>query len=546
MITIRMALMVSATSLLAACGQSGSSSSDNRDVSQGTFGSPNAPTHVAETDGVKPVEPAKPNPDPVNPDPEPPNPEPELTTPGTLDPAVVAVIALAVDRTTIATEAAGPGVPNYLHQVVISPDGGNAVVPSKKDNVVDGTSRSGLTLRHDTTVRSILSKLDLKTGKEVFAEQVDFNNQAPVRAAAYTPSGNYVFVAHMESNRIQIVDPYTNSAVGVISGTTRTPHGFYVDPTNQRLFVNNFLDRSVTSHDIRPILAGTDLVTPSPVRIATVDREPLSAAVLEGKQIFFNAADPRMSNESYISCASCHFDGDSDDTIWDFTQRGEGQRRTISLEGKAGIGEPGGKLHWSGNFDEVHDFENDIRGEFGGTGFMANADFERTRAPLGEPKAGLSPELDRLVAYVSSLEKVNRSPYRDFKGCLTPEAQKGKAVFEKASCTSCHGTAQVADNERHDVGTLQASSGKGSGQPLAGVGIDTPTLYGLWENGSYLHNGQAKTLEEVFRPEKLPDGVTSTANYSAEHGGAVVQSDVAALVQYLKSRDSDEICVGVS
>ena len=68
-------------------------------------------------------------------------------------------------------------------------------------------------------------------------------------------------------------------------------------------------------------------------------------------------------------------------------------------------------MHWTANFDEIQDFEHDIRAAFGGTGFMTDAQFNTgTRnTPLGDPKAGLSADLDALAAYVTSL---NRRPGR--------------------------------------------------------------------------------------------------------------------------------------
>jgi hypothetical protein len=59
-----------------------------------------------------------------------------------------------------------------------------------------------------------------------------------------------------------------------------------------------------------------------------------------------------------MSCASCHNDGSHDGRTWDLTGFGEGLRNTSSLRGRAGAQ---GLLHWSGNFDEVQDFEGQIR-----------------------------------------------------------------------------------------------------------------------------------------------------------------------------------------
>ena len=90
---------------------------------------------------------------------------------------------------------------------------------------------------------------------------------------------------------------------------------------------------------------------------------------------------------------SASLDGFEDARVWDFTDRGEGLRNTTSLLGKRGTGQ--GRLHWSANFDEVQDFEHDIRNAFNGTGFMSDADFATgTRnKTLGDRKAGVSPEL---------------------------------------------------------------------------------------------------------------------------------------------------------
>ena len=62
------------------------------------------------------------------------------------------------------------------------------------------------------------------------------------------------------------------------------------------------------------------------------------------------------------------------------------------------------------------------------------------------------------------------------------------------SCASCHAGVAFTDAQRHDVGTITPSSGQGIGQPLAGVGLETPTLKGVWAKPPYLHNGRAQTL----------------------------------------------------
>jgi len=209
--------------------------------------------------------------------------------------------------------------------------------------------------------------------------------------------------------------------------------------------------------------------------------------------------------------------------VWDFTQRGEGLRRTISLMGRRGLGH--GKLHWTANFDEVQDFENDIRNEFGGTGFLTNADFAATSDPLGAPKAGKNAQLDDMAAYLSSLNKYMRSPARAADGSLSVDAARGQTVFNTAQCATCHTGGTLRDGVRHDVGTIQLSSGKGINQPLAGVGFDTPTLSGTWNTTAFFHNGQAATLQDVL---------------TSGHGNAssLPAADQVAIREYVRSLDT--------
>lgn len=431
-------------------------------------------------------------------------------------------IALPVDTTTVDTEAGARGVANYLSQVVISPDGKRAILPSKKDNIVRGRFRDGKDLVHDQTVRSILSQVDLQSAAHVAGEQIDFDDRAPARAALFSPAGDYIFVAQMEGNRVAIVDSYTRSVRGEID-TSSAPHGLFLDAARKRLYVNNFLARSVSVHDVAAVLASESNAATFLRNVQTVATEPLAAAALRGKQVFYNAADRRMSKDNYISCASCHADGGDDGMVWDFTQRGEGLRRTISLQGRRGTSH--GKLHWTANFDEVQDFENDIRNEFGGTGFLSNADYAATSNPLGTPKAGRNAQLDDLAAYLSSLDKFMRSPARTADGNLSVEAARGQTVFNTAQCATCHTGGTFRDGQRHDVGTIQLSSGKGSNQPLAGVGFDTPTLSGTWSVTSFFHNGQAASLQAVL---------------DSGHGNAngLPPADVVALREYVRSLDT--------
>ena len=441
--------------------------------------------------------------------------------------SVSAVHTLAKDQGPD-TPSGGRGVPNYISAITISPDGGRAWVPAKKDNTDRGEFNDGLPLTFENTTRAIAAKIDLATGAEPITEQIaeriDFDNSSLPFAVQFSLLGDWAFVAMAGNNRVDVRDAYSGSSVTTLA-TGLTPQGLVLSPDGTRLFTHNFMQRSVSVFDISALSNGGTVSSTPLATIATVANEALAPTVLAGKQIFYNASDPRMSLDGYISCASCHLEGGQDGRVWDFTDRGEGLRNTIDMRGRAGIGH--GNVHWTASFDEIQDFENDIRQSFAGTGFLDEAQFSLTSDPLATPKAGLNADLDALAAYVSSLAEIDNSPYRAADGSLTSGAEAGRAIFLAQGCSACHSGAVFSDGQRHDVGTIQASSGVGIGQPLAGVGFETPTLQGLWSGAPYLHNGQAQTLEDVLL---IPGHGTASQLSSLER---------ASLVEYLLQIDSD-------
>ena len=420
-------------------------------------------------------------------------------------------------------EASGRGLPNYLGAAAISPDGTQAWVPSKIDNVQRGALRDSLPLNFQNTVRAAASRVALATGSEDYSKRVDLDNASMASAAAFDPLGVYLFVALETSREVAVVDAHGGRQVTRFD-VGRAPQGLLVSPDGQTLYVHNFMDRTVGVHDLRPLLQQGLASAPLLATLSTVNTDKLPAQVLKGKQFFYDARDPRLALDRYMSCASCHNDGSHDGRTWDMTHAGEGLRNTASLRGRAGAQ---GRLHWSGNFDEVQDFEAQIRSLAGGTGLMSDAQLNagsRAQA-LGDKKAGLSADLDALAAYVGSLSTVEASPHRQADGSLSAQALTGRTVFA-AQCASCHQGNAFTDSDTRvlrDVGTLKASSGKRLGTTLNG--LDTPTLRDAWATAPYLHDGSAATVESAI---------------SAHSGLALSASDLAAVSAFTREIGGDE------
>lgn len=421
--------------------------------------------------------------------------------------------------------ADGWGLPNYLSAVAMAPDGAHAWVTGKKDNIHRGEYRSGVSLDQDNTVRATLMKIDLATGEERFDQRSDLDNSEQPSAIDFSTAGDYAYVTLQGNNSVTVVDTLKIDAgfTGASSVVSRVavglaPQGVAYDRGTQQLWVQNFMDRTATVLDLAGFEAG-DGPSFQAESLHRVQRERLTPVVLRGKQVFYNASDPRMSGEGYMSCASCHIDGGHDGRSFDFTDRGEGVRNTTSLRGRAGMGH--GLVHWSANFDEIQDFEHDIRGAFGGTGFLSAPQFAAADTPLGPSKAGMNADLDALAAYVASLDRqtVPRSPHRNPDGALTAAAEAGRNLFEANGCQACHGgldaTLSSAPNpDLRNLGSHGTDSGRRLGATLPG--IDIPTLNGVWNTAPYLHNGAAAGLEEVF-------GLTNGRTWQAENATTTAQ-----------------------
>ena len=379
-----------------------------------------------------------------------------------------------------ASEHTGPGVPNYLGPAVISPDGLSAWVASKQDNILAGGLRGGDGMTFDQTVRAISSKIDLTSGSEDFVFRVDHDNAGVASYAVFGPYGAYLFTA-LESNReVAISDSYTGNEL-LRFDVGRAPQGLAFSTVENTIYVHNFMDRSVGIYEISGI---GQYIVPSVTEVATISTvgtEALLPDVLLGKQLFYDARDERLARDSYMSCASCHNEGGQDGRVWDFTGMGEGLRNTIALDGKGGMAH--GFLHWTANFDEVQDFEGQIRNFAGGTGLMSDNDYfgANREQPLGGPKAGLSADLDALAAFIAALDQVPDSPYRNADGTLNAYGMAGLNVFVNENCANCHTLPRYTDSAAGNVHD----------------GIDTPTLLGVWQTAPYLHDGSALDLTEA-------------------------------------------------
>ena len=430
--------------------------------------------------------------------------------------------------------ADGRGMPNYLAAPVLTPDLGSAWIPGKKDNLKRGPQRDGQPMTFDHTVRSLGVRLDMEKPAESLADRVDFDNSDFTTAAVASAVGDLLFFASQGSHSIWVMESEGNHERFSINAGGEAPIGLAMAPDGRTLYVHHLMSRSIAAIDITGLVGGNGLV--GALRSgSTVAKEVLTPDVLDGKRLFHDSASTKLSQEGYMSCASCHYEGGQDGRTWDLTQYGEGLRNTLDLRGKAGLGH--GMLHWTGNFDEVQDFENQIRDLNQGDGLMADsfiqAHGQALRAADGDPKTGLSRPLDQLAAYVASLDRTPTNPARPTSG-LSAAARRGREHFIALDCMTCHQGPTYTDSTlglRHDVGTLSAASGQRLGRALDG--LDTPSLLGLDRSSPCLHDGSAETLEDVLTLRNTKGLHAATAKLSASQ-----RNDLVAFLRELTAEDA--------
>lgn len=335
---------------------------------------------------------------------------------------------------------------------------------------------------------------------------------------AISPDGSKVFVSAAGSDSITVIDVqalarfsrtrsrgFSNDLAAAANYVVaripvgRNPRGIVLSPDGRRLFVANRMDDTISVIDTASLrvvslfdIGGPKIVTP----------------VRRGEQVFNSA---RFAFQGQFSCANCHIDETFDGMQWDLEPDGFGVDivDNRSIEDLAGT-QP---FKWNGG-------NPDIATECG----------PRTAKFIYRSQSYNAQELTDLVTFVLAIP-VRPNRYRSKDGQLTAAQERGKAIFERAlrtngrpipenqRCSYCHSGPKYTNNQLADVG-----SGKPTDRsPL----IDTPHLPDIAYSAPYLHDGSARSLEEiwtVFNP-KDTHGITND----------LTKDELNDLIEYLRT-----------
>ncbi len=356
----------------------------------------------------------------------------------------------------------------------------------------------GLNTQFDTSVFPKVSVLNLATNGHQTSEHISLpEKDQPVGLpwdATLARNDTELWIVNAASNDVSVLSIATPTlpirAAHIPVGDN--PRGIVISPDGSTAYVNNTLAGTVSVID-----ANTYTVT----SVITVTNIPLPPTLLRGKRLFFSSARADLARARWISCNTCHVEGEHDGRTWLLQYIGGVPpgatpiitRSTTSLLGMIETY----PLRWSAEWNESADSEFSVRFEQFGTGLISGT----MHPTLGPPNQGRSYDLDSLAAYLDGLTVPARTH------SLTAPEQRGQAIFEsvETGCASCHPASLYTDLQQHDVGTADAYG------EWFGPFIDTPTLRFLYDSAPYLHDGSAAALRDVLTIKNPADehGVTS-------------------------------------
>ncbi|MDA1161055.1 MAG: beta-propeller fold lactonase family protein, partial [Planctomycetota bacterium] len=230
----------------------------------------------------------------------------------------------AIDRSSgkLVDEWPGSSTDNLARQLVIHPKRAKAYVTFIRSKVTahQGAGSIFPYVGIADLVKSEDSRRKRMPLDSVFGTRVTANPWE----AAISPDGRQLYIVFSGTDDVfvcdTIDDDYRELKLAKYITTGHNPRAVRVSPDGSRFFVYNALDFEVVVFDAKS-LRQIDRIS--------VTKNPLSPEIHEGKILFYTALPP-MTSQRWISCSSCHPDGQPDGRTW---HNPEGLRQTPPLHG---------------------------------------------------------------------------------------------------------------------------------------------------------------------------------------------------------------------
>ncbi len=223
----------------------------------------------------------------------------------------------------------------------------------------------------------------------------------------------------------------------------------------------------------------------TPPREVSLGDQPEMDEVRYGEMRF---SDARLCFQGWQSCLSCHPDVRSDALNWDLLNDGVGNPKQSK------------SMLLSHHTPPVM-----------ARGVRAKAEVAvRAGIRYIQFAAVVESDAKAIDAYLKQLQPTP-SP-RLVNGKLSELAMRGKTVFDKTGCSTCHNGTYYTDMQSYEIPYAKGLD--------KGATFDTPTLMETWRTAPYLYDGRAATMDKALRI----------------HFGADLSDDeMEALVEYVLS-----------
>jgi YVTN family beta-propeller protein len=290
-------------------------------------------------------------------------------------------------------------------------------------------------------------------------------------ALAFDVQGNLI-VALAGVDEIAITSSPEQGPRRVVVG--RRPSAVAPYPDGSFVYVANTLDDTVSVVEIK-----------SGLRPATISLgpRPEPTAADRGERLFSSA---KLSHDGWMSCDSCHTAGHTNNLSSDTLGDGSfgAPKRVPSL---LGVGATG-PWTWTGSIARLDD---------------------QVRKSIATTMHGPKPtdlQVADLTAYLNSLAPPPPSVTAAVPADSLAVA-RGREVFRARNCAACHLPPEYTSPERYDVGLADE---------VGNHEFNPPSLRGVSRRDALLHDGRARSLEQVFQKERHPRSLVLSAQEIAD------------------------------
>ncbi len=430
------------------------------------------------------------------------------------EPPVSELMVIDTAKQRVAERIEIPGVLELRHIAEApGPKGGYLLVPFMRPKNLNPLVQvaQGWILTHGMAVVRVAGMPgNVQTKSSVTQILLDDVDQyfAGTNGVAFTPDGRHALVTSSEADTVSAIDTARlerrlhqvpaeelanrlDSAREIVERRLETganPMAIAISPDGRFAYIVNRLSDSLTVVDVPRLQLRGTIDLGGPKQLTQLRR---------GEQMFHAA---RFCFQGQFACVTCHPDNHIDGVAWNLETPQLGRDR-VANRTLRGIAETA-PFKWNGH----------------------NPDLETQCGPriakfLFHSEGFNSTQLADLVAFIKSIP-LPPNRHLAANGELTPAQERGRAIFFRKNCDTCHPPAtHYTAKTSFDVGTANQYDTSGL--------FDVPQLDRVYQRPPYMHSGEAKSLEELWTIYNPQDKHGVTSDMSKE--------ELNDLIEFLKS-----------